>query len=688
MANVAEIIIRARDEATAVLQKVAGSSSALNGAIARIGASAGALGTVASTAALAGGAVLAMGRQFADQVETLERLSDATGVSTQNIQILQAEFKKAGLESSDATNALTFLARAIGRNDPLLAQLGIRTRDVHEAMLQVSDAFTKSKDAAFKQNAAIKLLGRSSSEAAGVMSGLREKLQGTQAEMLRAGAIITDDLKPAARELDEQLDKLGITWQGVWTRAAATLAPAAVAIMDYLARITTAVQKLADLPAIKFVAKLGFEQLTRDAATVVNAIKLVLAAAQSLNALKFEGVAGVKRAFEANIKAAFEKPAAAPGTPGTPGSGGSGTVVDPERLKRIQELARVLQLTEKAAGAVLAKLEEVELAKQRASLVEVQIKAGTLVGREAIVREIALVEDAARRASLTEIAVKAQGLGGKDDLLAEIEQVAQMRDTVSRVQLAIRAGKIQGAEQLAAQLAALDSEIARDRLITVAIKTGKLTEEQVGEALIPARAIEQEIAAGFEMAKLRVKQAPKLQVSDLVDGPEDPQLDPTTLLFQQWADAADSILDSTGRVGAGLQAVFDGLTSGFQNAFQGIVTGAMGLGDALVAIFKSVGDAIIDMLARIAAAALFKGILKLAGLALGVPTFLPFPGVNGGVGDFGASQVGSRNLQASAQPGHTFNLYMQDARDLVLDLTQPGGGARAARDTMRVLQSY
>lgn len=180
MANVIEIIIKGSNQAGAAF-KTANAELASVEANAAAAAAAMQLYGLAIVGA-AGAAVLAA-KNFGDMVEQLENTSKRTGASINDIQVLQRAFTEQGLSADTATTALVFMSRAIARNDPLLKKFGITARDPHEAILQLSDAMASVTDVATLNEASFGLLGRSGSEAAVMLDGLRKVVKDLKEQM-------------------------------------------------------------------------------------------------------------------------------------------------------------------------------------------------------------------------------------------------------------------------------------------------------------------------------------------------------------------------------------------------------------------------------------------------------------------------------------------------------------------------
>lgn len=270
-----EILIRARDEATAVLNNAIRSVVKLNSETARTGALAktnfrdmtnalslispqagqvaarvagvgdavgslapglGAAGVAAGGLAAGLGLVAAAGlvaaHSFSDQIEQLGNLAAATGSTLQDLQVLQETFKRAGLGAESADRALGFLNRQIAESNPLLAKLGITARDPVQALLQLAQAFEGSTDSAAKTRIAFSLLGRGSLDILKIIDQLRESFPGLRTEMAATGQLFSKDMVDAGKKFDDEWDRFTGRFEGFMHRMGAAAAEAANAIID------------------------------------------------------------------------------------------------------------------------------------------------------------------------------------------------------------------------------------------------------------------------------------------------------------------------------------------------------------------------------------------------------------------------------------------------------------------------
>jgi hypothetical protein len=218
--------------AASAIQPVAGLAQGLS----TVAATAGPLGVAgAALLAIAGGAIAAtsIAGKLADDFEQLDNAAKRIGTSTQNIQVLQEALREQGLSADVATTALTFLSRAIAENNPLLKQLGITARDPYTAFVQLADVLSRSSDTAKNNAIAMKLMGRGVGDLLSIMGDLNRVLPEIRARMQQNGSLITDDMVPALRKLDSELDVLKNDWHGAWTQLQKDMLPTATFVAKW-----------------------------------------------------------------------------------------------------------------------------------------------------------------------------------------------------------------------------------------------------------------------------------------------------------------------------------------------------------------------------------------------------------------------------------------------------------------------
>lgn len=245
MANIIEILIAAKDEASATLQKVAAETSQMNAAAAAsLTSVSGALLAYGAVAATAVAAVTALTKSFIDQAEALELMKGRTGISTENIQVLQQALKGMGLSAESGTTALTFLTRSIGNNNPALAELGIRSHDTWTVFTQLIDVFQRMPDVSERNALAFKLMGRSSGELLEVVDRLGPALGLTRDQMEKAGAIMGGDAFEAANRLKGEFNLLSIELQGVKLHLEEGVIPTITKTLDLFNKLAEAIRSI------------------------------------------------------------------------------------------------------------------------------------------------------------------------------------------------------------------------------------------------------------------------------------------------------------------------------------------------------------------------------------------------------------------------------------------------------------
>lgn len=213
--NSVEFIIKARDEASAAIQRVSGATTDLRGALAGLVTGGGVFGIIAAGAIAATGAIVSLGMAAADTVETLDRTAGRTGVAIEKLQAIEEVVRQGGGSFDSVVTALTFLNRSIATSDPLLKQLGITTRDTYSAFQQLAGILGRSQDAAKRTEVAFKLMGRGAGEIIGLLGGIASGADDMERQLREANALFTGGAAEGARTLDKQLDSLGQRWRSL-----------------------------------------------------------------------------------------------------------------------------------------------------------------------------------------------------------------------------------------------------------------------------------------------------------------------------------------------------------------------------------------------------------------------------------------------------------------------------------------
>jgi hypothetical protein len=232
-----------------------GESSAFAGAasgIAAIAAGGGVAVTVLAglTVGLlaAAGAATSLAISGGALVQELSNISQRTGISIQNLQVLGAVasvsnlglgdivigFRKfsqalsgggAGLDSGDGVTGATKKAAEI------LQVLGVTSKDSFTAIEQVADAFQKLPDGPLKSAAAVQLFGRSGLQLIPILNQGRDGVEQFRAVVEQFGPSIDQNGVKSQQNWQLATEKLSLSFQ--------TLKVAAIPILDILSKFTT-----------------------------------------------------------------------------------------------------------------------------------------------------------------------------------------------------------------------------------------------------------------------------------------------------------------------------------------------------------------------------------------------------------------------------------------------------------------
>lgn len=237
MANAVEFVIKARDEASAALQRVSGGVTDLRGAFGSLVTGGGPVGIATAAFVGIGAASIAAASNIAQTVEELDMLAAKTGVNIESLQVFKRAITDAGGDANGLEMALVNLNRSIATDDKLLKDLGITSKNTEDAFKQLSVIFGNSDDTAKKTEIAMRLLGKAGADLVGIMPQVASAFDGTRRQMDATGQMIGDGpngVASQARKLDEEMDQLSNNWAGFLTRMqSATVGPVSVMIDNF-----------------------------------------------------------------------------------------------------------------------------------------------------------------------------------------------------------------------------------------------------------------------------------------------------------------------------------------------------------------------------------------------------------------------------------------------------------------------
>ncbi len=234
MANVIEILINAKNNATAEFEKSAGSLAKFTTAAGLAGA-AGALAGQAIVTAMqsAQRAIIDNTLKMADNVEMLDRMARNTGLSVQQLDIFRQQIENDGLSADQLSQALRFMQNQIVAGDKSLSAYGITSRNTFTALEQLSKAMAGAKDDAQRMAIASAALGARNAELAGSLGVVVVAYNDRYATALENGTALTGEYLKKMRELGDTMDKFAETQKALSMAVAEFFQPMIKGALDF-----------------------------------------------------------------------------------------------------------------------------------------------------------------------------------------------------------------------------------------------------------------------------------------------------------------------------------------------------------------------------------------------------------------------------------------------------------------------
>jgi hypothetical protein len=185
-----------------------------------IGATLSVLGGLSVAALAATAAMASLAKEGAEITEQLSQVSQKTGISVNQLQVLEAAGGSVGLSLEDMVTAFRKFDQAItsnGKNAALaqttLKQLGITAKDNKEALLQAADAFKNMEDGPVKAADAVALFGKSGLAMIPFLNKGREGILEFQDAVDTFGPKITNEGIKNTDEWKVSVEKLSLAWK-------------------------------------------------------------------------------------------------------------------------------------------------------------------------------------------------------------------------------------------------------------------------------------------------------------------------------------------------------------------------------------------------------------------------------------------------------------------------------------------
>lgn len=242
-----DIIIKLRlqgqQELDAAFRKIDSASKGLGESFNRFGDSVKKavtnIGLLTAAAIGAGAALVSMTAKNAAAAEEIENLSQVTGTSVQELQVLRTITEDAGISGETAGKALTKLTKNIGElRDPTSATSkelnelspGLRTaflaaRNGEERFNLLRDVLASTTDEVKANQLATLLLGKAGAQLLPVLQLTRQEYDAQRQQLIDLNVILTDSQIKTLAEFDSAYDRAGLAVAGFTKQLSADFAP-------------------------------------------------------------------------------------------------------------------------------------------------------------------------------------------------------------------------------------------------------------------------------------------------------------------------------------------------------------------------------------------------------------------------------------------------------------------------------
>jgi hypothetical protein len=214
----------------------------------------------------AGGAILGLAKKSADFGDEMNKLSEQTGISTDQLQ----QFKYVASQTDTSIEGLAMGFKFLAKNlyaaregskeaqDSFKAVLGKNfnaknIKDPTEAMLMLSDAFSKIKDPIKKAALLQKIYGKSGLQLAGVMSKPRKEIEEMMALLPSLNLILTKEQLDAGDQFNDKLGGLKVIWSQLTNIIGAAFLPELLKALDGVIKFVIENKDLIKSGLVKFL---------------------------------------------------------------------------------------------------------------------------------------------------------------------------------------------------------------------------------------------------------------------------------------------------------------------------------------------------------------------------------------------------------------------------------------------------
>jgi len=251
MANVAEVIIRAVDQATGPLKSIEGSANQLGASFTKMG----------TAMTVAGGAILgALGvvvKKAVDYGSELLEASQKTGIATEKLAGLKLAAEQSGASLDAIVSTMKFMSRATAEAQDgtatyvdAMRDLGIAVEDLkdlsqEELFSRIAGTMKGAATDTRKLAAATVVLGRGAQQLMPMFEEGAEGLAAFQREAERAGLALGSEAAGALEQFGDQMDKLKGPLAGIGLVIAQALLPSITTLSKWLLKAGEALSAFA-----------------------------------------------------------------------------------------------------------------------------------------------------------------------------------------------------------------------------------------------------------------------------------------------------------------------------------------------------------------------------------------------------------------------------------------------------------
>lgn len=226
-----EFVISAEDRASAVLKKVGVEFNGLGVAARSASSMLASFGGVLSVTALAGVGVAIAGqvRQIADLQDSFGKLSQQVGIGVESLSELNYAASLSDVSTEELGSGITRLtskmadvAQGSKEAAAVFDSLGVKAlnadgslRPAEEVLKDIAQRFSEFEDGSTKTAYAVEIFGRAGAKLIPLLNSGRDGLANMASEARRAGVVFSEDAAKAAEEFNDNLTRLGKSWEGL-----------------------------------------------------------------------------------------------------------------------------------------------------------------------------------------------------------------------------------------------------------------------------------------------------------------------------------------------------------------------------------------------------------------------------------------------------------------------------------------